>query len=387
MRVLTMRELKRLEGQSRVINGRPFTFETRRDQWNAAHVGGEGFATPLFDSHGVKYILKGFHRPQKDMRPRLKFLVALDLASAHPLFSGAPVEFVNMKLQVEDGDARVFGHLAHDIEGAHLGEGAAPSLPSRIRLATELCSGIDVLEAIEMTHGDLSMRNVLVARKSAGRPSLRLIDFDGFYHPAVWSQYEGGSTGLPGYRHPHWTDREARAVVTSDRFAMATLAFELVTADEANVGEPMLDQGDIDGGTLRLPNEAVCAWPEGADLLHDAFEAATPRAAPSPARWQKALKSLAARQPVQLVVEEADLPPRRLCLTARCGTLGHASPHLDWLSYCTRGRRISLHGKPEYPLFLTRNGSRRRIDGLLSEELRPGDLVQWLRFMISRDEE
>jgi hypothetical protein len=306
----------------------------------------------------------------------------------------------------------VEGYLAPLVEGETLeslfNDGWDPPPALRLRMAALVCSSVEVLEAGELVHADLSMSNVMVIDHGTVEPDLRLIDFDGFHHPEVptvpCSGERGGrGFGQDGYRHRTYSARDDTVIVTSDRCAMAALAFEIIALRPGDLDRlsrsTILDQRDVDAGRPSAPAAITARWPEGWSMLSRAFAAPSPAQAPAPAEWFEALIRLATSAPrshmgvapglassdalpstmLRIVENEVE---RRVHLRAETNSFGAVSPKLAWLSYVRSRAGVTLFGRTPHPLFLRRAGRLSRLKDDVSLVLEPGDEIKWTDFDI-----
>jgi serine/threonine protein kinase len=399
--------LKNLEGQTHVLDDELFMFVKSSNFLPAARQGGEGYAVPLVGKRSGRCILKSYHLPTPQRTRRIIFLSALHLAELLPAFEGVPTSPVmtTIKLEGRGESFDIHGYLAPFVTGETFEEllqsGWTPTAESRLRIAAQLCHAVRVLEAGHLAHGDLSMANIMISDFDQPRPSLRLIDFDGFHHPhqdvpeIPWSEGVGGrGLGTLGYRHPIFAQPSDSAHVTSDRYALAILVCEILWLTKA---EPMFDQEELDTGIQLIPAELEDAWPQGMDLLRRALDSATPELAPSPSEWCAALGAIAARDSpfrrtlagaeavaasIPLRILEAGQIERRVNLRGVANSFASVSPRLSWLSYARAGGVVILHGTTSWPLVHARGGSQSQHKGQLSVLVAPGDRVEWRDFVI-----
>ncbi|MEO1477799.1 MAG: AarF/UbiB family protein [Bacteroidota bacterium] len=92
---------------------------------------------------------------------------------------------------------------------------------------------LQALDAAQIAHGDLQHGNVLVEEDEAGRPRLRLVDYDGVQFPGQKRQH-AQEVGHRHYQHPDRTEQDAGPRL--DRFAGLVVA----TALSALVHDPSL---------------------------------------------------------------------------------------------------------------------------------------------------
>ena len=305
------RDVLLLDGTTQTIGGETFCLQSRHGS-----AGGEGYVIPVVRlAEGERLMLKCYRLPSPERRQRIEFLSSLNMRQLPGLpaawFDAAPCMVVGTKVLVPrpkggQDEVEIEGYLATFIEGRTLEECLAdeawdPTLETRRDLARHLCMAVQILEdADQLVHGDLSGRNILVTH--GPRPELRLIDFDGFYHhrvrPILCTKAPGGrGWGSDGYRSPVYRSPDDSMVVTTDRVAMAVLAYELVVRRPGDATllsrDTFLDQQAIDNMRPTLPQEIVDRWPEGWELVRQAIAANPPDKAPSPERWRAVITDLA----------------------------------------------------------------------------------------------
>ncbi len=420
--------IKKLRGQTFEIGGIELQF-TEVHHWGACmFVGGEGFATPIVfraknpsASWSPPFVLKGFNEPTLTRRRRTAFLCALGLAGLqlpNNFFEGAPSVPFSHEFPAQQPIA-MEGYLARCILGESfddlmLGDKRAqpwdPNIQIRISLARQLCLAIELLEGAGIVHGDLAPGNLMIVEADSTTPSLRLIDFDGFYHPRVplLTSSEGRTWGTDGYRARAFKFKDETSVQTSDRVAMAILIMELVIRrhDDILEGDRLVLQDSIEKGEANVQVDLTKRWPQGFQRLREAIAADEPRNAPSPRDWRMALAAFAAtgfsfgttstpatredRCVFQVIRHNQD--PLRLRLPLPRGSFGTLVPELAWLFYEEEqsGLRISGttpidsdRGRVE-PLMLqnVEGENRKRCTGEVSAQLPWGGVLHWYDIQI-----
>lgn len=417
--------LQELEGTTQEMSATTVRFLRSENGRPASWRGGESYAAPVevFPSE-TKHILKMFHLPCPERHQRSGFLAALGLGTL-PVrdkpFAAAPSEAVRGLLTLRDQSTlEVLGNLAPFVEGERFGDllraGESPSYRARLSLARQLAMAVEVLENGELVHGDLSADNIMIVDPLTDTPKLRLIDFDGFYHPSVppvpyaADQVGGRAWGTPGYRAMAFR-RAPNMIVKSDRFAMAALIAELLLLTpedtETVLGrETLLSQRDIDEHReLRIAADIEERCPEIFALLREAWVAPEPKAGPSPKRFRHVLDKLSlgrGERPVMRGEEDrfiddlgmpflvlarcADREDKRLKLPRPTGTFYPANPGLSWLSYEVNGPEIRLWGKLPWgssapiPLFVRFGGAGAdavQFDDTIHVTAQVGDVIHW----------
>ncbi len=398
--------LRNLEGSTRTVASAELVFEKSRSHLPAAREGGEGYAVPV-EHAGKRFMLKSYFLPTVERKQRATFISALALHELLPTFQAAPLRVIDGKLSASQADSiDIAGYLAPLVDGETfeglINDQIELSPRARIRLAAQLCGTARVLERNHIAHGDLAMSNVMVTDVSSGTPNLRFIDFDGFYHPVVptipCSRERGGrGFGQDGYRHRAYQSMDCTTTITSDRAAMAALAFELVTLRWADTEElqrmTALDQSDIDRGAPSTSDVMVARWPEGWDLVQRAFAAPLPELAPSPEDWFEALERMrhsartptppvataaASHESIALRILERGQSERRVNLRNAGNSFATVSSRLAWLSYARNGQHVELRGAPgSTAVFMTRAGKLSKFTGHICIALQSGDEIQW----------
>jgi len=392
---LTVDTLRKLEGTQHRVGAWALSFERSPNNKPAARGGGEGYVAPVrvippgLREFGPLHILKFFFAPTVERKQRFAFLRALGLSQL-PLrcgvFSAVPVDWISGPVNIAGmGVLPIDGYIAPLAPGQTLEElicgGWNPPLEVRVHVARQLCAAIEVLEGGSLTHADLAPRNLLVSDHKSATPTLRLVDYDGFYHPRVPQIPigRGGRTwGTPGYRARIFHEGEGKAdsVVNSDRVALAALVMEIVTRmpeDDDALDETFVRQEAIQAGDPSLPREIAARWPEGAEMLARAVKEANPQSAISPKEWRAALSRLLTSGAVTSSSTSGPSSgharfPIRVCRYARedvhvplrmpKGSFAQAAPELSWLSYERNDDQFILSGEvPPKGQFHYRPGS------------------------------
>jgi hypothetical protein len=408
---LTPLLLKSLEGSPHQLGGEVLLFDRSPNHLPAAREGGEGYAVPV-QCRGARCMLKTYVLPSEQRRLRARFLADVRLDEVFPCFEAAPkTAIVGTIEDPSAGRIEVEGHLATFVEGetleSLLTDNFDPPAVIRCALAGQLCTAVRLLESAQLVHGDLAMNNIMITGLEAQVPTLRLIDFDGFYHPEVevlpCTRSRGGrGFGQDGYRHRAYRAKDETVVVTSDRPALAALLYEIVCLTSADTAAlqrgTLLEQDELDDGRVSVADAISTRWPEGFDLVRRAFECPSPEEAPSPAEWSEALSSrigvsasaaaptsvpLAALPPVPIRISEGGELVRRVSLRGAGNSFGSINPKLAWLSYARMsGGDVLLVGVPPGPaVFLVRAGVPSRHVTSVRIALQPGDEIHWDAFL------
>lgn len=357
--ILSARSLRALAGKEVMLGGRSLHFLAREDRPHLpAYVeGGEGRVAPVRDvASGDEYMLKLFMASTVERQRRTDFLCRLGLADLHPTLEAAPRVRILQDLQIEGRRERVDGHITKRVAGATLDavlEEAPLSMQSRTALAQQLCGVLSAFEACGFVHGDLSLTNLMVDRRATATVGMRVIDFDGFYHPAVASLpaaavKRGARRGIghDGYRHAAFgSEGGANALVDSDRAALAALLMELMViqpSDRATLLEErpsLVDQSQADRRAVRVPPTIRERWPRGATLLETVFNTCRhPKDAPAPADWLQEISTFVGMGSgvspgVRLRITLPDGTARTLQVSNAVGNFGRLSDALAWLHF------------------------------------------------------
>jgi hypothetical protein len=300
-------QLQNLQGVSS-----EFTIPTAAPTWPRS--GQEAYGLLVECQHPDRGRLPSFLKVFKQDVParaqRTAYLIRLGLANHHPwLYQGMPyVAFHDFKI----GGVSIHGHIARQILGNGHGGAEdlarlrttpdrwAPSPDQRRRLAGHLCCAVAGLEDLQLCHGDLSPRNLVIGAAPDGEPAAILCDYDGFFHPdlpALPDYHDNRPCrplGTPGFQAPELLERIenslSSAIVRSDRFALAVLVCEILVWNDMMAQllnrEELLTPDLIRSRDLKpLPRQVLRAWPDGFDLLQSALSARDPGEMPSPDEW------------------------------------------------------------------------------------------------------
>jgi serine/threonine protein kinase len=344
---------------------------------------------------------------------RSEYLIKTGLARHHPwLFQGMP--YVAMDGFTING-IRVVGHIAQQIRGNNgftaedlsrlrNNNSWKPTQTERKRAAGHLCCAVAALEELEIVHGDISSRNVIIGAAPDGKVAAILCDYDGFYQPKqplLPLQYNNTPCrpiGSAGYQYPQvvadLTANKADVAVKTDRFALAVLACELMVWDESvtqELGrEELLTNEIIQKCDLTpLPVKIRNKWKEGFDLLQDALRAKDIAEMPSPAAWLDILKGLPSitvpftGRPQVNVSRRKGSPVLigKVNLVNPHGSFAPLHPDLRALEFSAPPAALHLKIQWGFPVLLRRNGRLTSLgNGPRTLSLQPGDVVtsnQW----------
>jgi hypothetical protein len=357
--------------------------------------GGEALVAPVEHATIGPGMLKIYHTVTPERQRRADFLCSLGLHEVHPSLAAAPRLRVVGPLEGSDRDEWVDGHVATRVPGVTFDEALEDEIPwltreNRIAVARELCVVMMAFEQVGFVHGDIARNNAMIALQADGRPQLRLLDFDGFYHPSVpalpvRADGRGAARGIgqDGYRHAAFDAGPGREpLVTSDRAATSALLLELITLtprDRSTVlsgCDTLIDPKDARARSVRIPAEIAQRWPIGAQWVEMMFnQCARPEDGPGPADWLSALDSYAGTSGVTVGDEPAPVLRIRLpngtsfdsTMRSRQGTLERLK--LPWVRFERLGTRLFLSGTvpPGWELKV-RYGSAERVQ---SEQTEP----------------
>ena len=309
------------QGVEGTIAGRRFKFE-QGPKNKAQHAlpmmpsGVEGILAPIL-IEDQRYALKLFRKPSAERRRRMQFLTKLQLHEYHHAFDAAPRGVVKGQLTIPGSSdpVGVEGYLAKFIAAETLDtlveEENWDKYSSEVRLsfAAQLCMAVQILEAANLVHGDLQPRNILLSKEVPKHSELRLIDFDGFFHPDKLTLPPIPAESIPtrgcdGYRHRHYLGNPDSKIITSDRLALAVLVYSIVGLRSRHAelrGSatllPLFDQEELNLGEAPTFAELSEEWPDGWALLCQAITANSAEAGPSPEQWLNAIEQYGVTKP------------------------------------------------------------------------------------------
>jgi hypothetical protein len=412
--------LKKLNGQKfslAAVSGKasiPFQIPAPEMSW--PRTGLEAYVLPVECQHPQKgkipSILKIFKQDIPERTGRSDFLVRLGLAKHHPwLFQGMP--YASVKVTIKG--VHIIGHIAKRITGHNfqandifrLREGGNWNFDweTRRRLAGHLCCAVYGLELLDVVHGDISPRNVVIGTAPDNKPAAILCDYDGFYHPAqpllpeVFDNQLCRPIGTSGYQYPSLIkalDNKAQNIlVQADRFALGVLICEIMVWSNAVASglnrESLLDNEIIRRGSLdTLPSALINMWKEGFALLETSLKAKDWRHLPSPADWLKILgvpldpEVLRPTKTFQQTphIKISRRQGRRLVKikTVRVqnlnGDLGLISAELQDVQFLKKGQDLILDLKWKKPVMLKRDGKWIGLgEGPCSVQIQPTDTI------------
>lgn len=405
-----------LVGKEFLIGEERFRIEPRgTKKAHACLAGGEGYVfqvRKLAGGQAELFALKLLASPTPERRLRVRLLSELGLWRLAPTFAATRCRplYGEVTVTIRRPATRqerliVDGYLAPFVPGDTFADVLAQrrldlDAATRIRLATELCTAIAMLESVGLVHTDIGPHNVMLTNIPESGPALRLIDFDGVYHarlPLIPLDGDGGRKfGMDGYRHHSYQSMDESVVIRSDRLAMAALAFELVVLHQHDLNtlgrESLLSQDDLDEVRPNLPQSITSRWEEGWELVKRAIVAADAADSPSPGEWLAALRRhiLSEKQfsiLAPLVLQVRDVQTNRsfdIALHEQSGTLADLDPELTLSAYKREeDGAITLRGKSSTALFLATQGKESRIPaGEFSVSMRPGVTLVTARFDI-----
>ena len=169
-----------------------------------------------------------------------------------------------------------------------------PSREARLSWCKALSEQIGVLEGHQISHRDLSVKNVFVDVQNS---LTHLIDWDCIFHPSL-SMPVNTALGTEGYLAPFVKNSSgenlhATWVPRADRFALAILNTEFLSMNVGSVFKHdggMFEQSELSqrGGpeTAAVVNILKNDFPDAAQLLERALKARTFDDCPGPNEWQ-----------------------------------------------------------------------------------------------------
>lgn len=253
----------------------------------------------------VPSFLKIFKSDIPERAQRTQFLASLGLHKAHDwLFQGIPYGWFG---RFKINGVEIIGHVAQQISGTTLAVGEDIqrlrdqgrwnfSLEDRQRLCGDLCAAVAAFEKLQLVHGDISTKNVMIASLNEGRPAAILCDYDGFYHPSqpllpeVFAGIPCRPLGSPGFQLPKIFNNQQKFVDT-DRFALGVMICDIL-ALENNSWFSELQREELIGSEeyksknlSKIPSSVKKRCQDGFDLLELALKADNPAQMPSPEDW------------------------------------------------------------------------------------------------------
>jgi serine/threonine protein kinase len=297
---------RKLQGQWHQVEGEDYYFCAGSDLYPPARAhlpgfwtGAEGLAHPIKDRQGHRYIFKSFtiQCPERDQR--MKWLCERRLCDCGQLWllHGAPYRHLPAPM-----DAQICPFVEGRTWDSWKADNHLHLTPDqRLYLAFSLAEAVHLLETgLDLRHSDLSPGNVIIDLNTGkDLPTLSLIDFDAFYHPAVpiLPAGKGQTLGTPGYQAPEFL--RASQVIRTDRFALAVFLHEfLALGDDPDLGEPdhrFFEQEDLNQGKAKPTGRFKNYWGQDLyDLVARALGTQMTDERPAPQEWCEALLALGA---------------------------------------------------------------------------------------------
>jgi len=297
---------RKWQGDWHDVEGEDYYFCSGRDLYPPARqhlpgfwTGSEGLAHPIKDRQGHRYIFKSFvvECPERDQRMRWLCERRLSECGQLWLLQGAPYRHL---------PAPIHAQICPFVEGRtweswKSDDNLRLNADQRLYLALSLAEAVMLLEAgLDLRHSDLSPGNIMLDLATGKHlPTLSLIDFDAYYHPAVpvLPPGKGQTLGTPGYQAPEFL--RAGEVIRTDRFALAVLIHEfLAFGEDPDIGEPehrFFEQEDLNKGQASPTARFKAYWGEAVfQLALRAFTARATPDRPAPQEWCEALLALGA---------------------------------------------------------------------------------------------
>ena len=257
----------------------------------------------------IPSFLKIFKYDVPERSQRSQYLTLLGLHKQHPwLFQGIP--YASFKRFSINGTP-IVGHVARQVTGvgASVGEDIDRlrsqgkwnfSLDDKRRLCGHLCAAVAAFEKLQLVHGDISLRNLMIGKAPDGGVAAILCDYDGFYHPSqkllpeTFNGLPCRPLGTSGFQPPYILKRLANnqsgVYVDTDRFAMGAMVCDIMAwadgwSDELG-REDLLGPDEYGTGKLSsIPYKVRSRCKEGFDLLEVALNAKDAGQLPSPQDW------------------------------------------------------------------------------------------------------
>ena len=164
-------------------------------------------------------------------------------------------------LKMEWVDGLLLNQMARD------NAGNPAALDGLLAMWVKLCKR---LREAGIAHGDIQHGNVLLVPGNSGGYSLKLIDYDGMYVPAL-ANSPSGEGGHPNFQHPKRVETRAYSP-DLDRFPHLVVATALKAL--AVLGQPLWDRFDTGDNMLFVENDF--RDPANSKLFHELWAAKHP---------------------------------------------------------------------------------------------------------------
>lgn len=286
----------------------PFT-----QSWPRA--GLEAYVVPAICSSSqgsINSILKLFKMDIPERQKRINFLSSQKLREKHPKYFKA-IPFISLDKRSYN-NFTLCGHIseriqnknntAEDIFRLKNNNKWNFTLQQKINFILNLCYSIEILEDLEIVHGDISSKNVIIGEHNNQECAL-LCDFDGFYHknvdklPMSFNNQPCRPLGTIGYQYPEIikkiNENHDDIFVETDRFALLVLACEIIALDpndfttlnrEELINDSIINKKNTD----EIPTTIKKKWEQGFTLLDKALRCNSIQQMPSPFEIIEALK-------------------------------------------------------------------------------------------------
>lgn len=235
-----------------------------------------------------------------DACTRLDALIALNLSARSPALCAPIARLASGYGLVGAVQPRAQGEPLEDL----LQSGTC-GLPEAVGIGIALCRALMVLDDLGVAHGDLAASNILV-KLVGDYYEISLLDFDNASIPGAPAPT---FRGQDLYAAPELLSGSASATVTSDRFALAVLLYEVLygrhpfavatqgpvdfTAYVAMLSQATWKEDPIEGTCPdTLPGLPVGVLPRAVHALFRAGLQVDPLARPSARAWEHALRGV-----------------------------------------------------------------------------------------------
>lgn len=305
-------DMKKLFDTSTIIpkqnNGRvTFNIPAKTQGWPRSGLEAYGLLVNCQDDirGNIPSFLKIFKHDIPERAQRTQYLASLGLHKAHDwLFQGIPYGWFG-RFQING--VEIIGHVAQQISGttSAIGEDIQRlrdqgrwhfSLEDRKVLCGDLCAAVAAFEKLQLVHGDISTKNVMIARLQEGRAAAILCDYDGFYHPSqpllpeIFAGIPCRPLGSSGFQLPQIV-ADKQKFVDTDRFALGVMICDILALESDGWHSDLQREELVGAGNYKkknlsdIPKKIRDRCPDGFDLLELALKANDSSQLPSPEDW------------------------------------------------------------------------------------------------------